>query len=161
MLRSVAPIILASGPSLSIVSVVRVEFGARASQTSSRKAAHGLRQPYRPLMPPSRATAAASVRDGVVRLRASTRARPVPLAVSRIQRHALLRGLDQVEPPIAPRSSALNPPTSPIASVHPSNSSGWLSTSQCAPYLPPASSSAGTRAPRHAPAGALPAAAAA
>ena len=34
------------------------------------------------------------------------------------------------------------PPTSPIASVHPSNSSAWLSTMKCAPYRPPASSSA-------------------
>ena len=35
-----------------------------------------------------------------------------------------------------------NPPTSPIASVTPSNISRWLSTSQCPPYSPPASSSA-------------------
>ena len=36
----------------------------------------------------------------------------------------------------------LKPPTSPTASVTPSNSSGWRSTRKRAPQVPPASSSA-------------------
>ena len=56
--------------------------------------------------------------------------------------HALLGGLDRVDPDVVGRSVTLNPPTSLIASVQPSNSSGWLSTRNRAPLTPPASSSA-------------------
>ena len=58
----------------------------------------------------------------------------------------LLGGLDEIEPTLAvtfaPGTVRVNPPTSPMASVTPSNRSGRLSTSHCAPYSPPASSSA-------------------
>ncbi len=88
--------------------------------------------------------------DGVV----PVEHRPVPGPAVRGQPHpgdALLGGLDQVEPPIAPIVT-LNPPTSPIASVHPLEQLRVLVDQPCAPYFPPASSSAGTPAPRHAPA---------
>ncbi|COW09707.1 Uncharacterised protein [Mycobacterium tuberculosis] len=45
-------------------------------------------------------------------------------------------------PPSCRGTVSEKPPTSPIASVMPSNRSGLLSTSQCDPYLPPCSSSA-------------------
>ena len=63
-----------------------------------------------------------------------------PRAVSRIQ--AIPFSAASIRYIRRPRTVVLKPPTSPTASVQPSNSSGWSRISTSAPLWPPASSSA-------------------
>ena len=92
---------------------------------------------------PSRATASAIA----VTALSSCTIEPCPArprAASRIQDRpfsAVSMRYSRRSPPSRVGTVSEKPPTSPIASVTPSNRSGRLSTSHCAPYLPPCSSS--------------------
>ena len=94
---------------------------------------------------PSRATASASV---VTALSSWTnepwpaRARGPSAASTRMPFSAVSIEVEALVAAVRCGTVSENPPTSPIASVTPSNRSGRFSTSHFAPYLPPASSSA-------------------
>ena len=141
VLARVAPIILASGPSLASTCGAAAGVNSRPSASlaaSMNACAEGVSRvghSWRPI----RATVSAS---SVTALSLWSRepCPAVPRAVSRSQAMPFSAVCTRYRrwPPMV----ALNPPTSLIASVTPSNRCAWLSTSHRPPQFPPASSSA-------------------
>ena len=146
--RIVAPTMRPIGPSFAIAPSRSGESGSKAypvsSPTAVRNCATGSVSTSGNSWRPSRATASASV----VTAFSSCTNEPWPArprAVSRIHSmpfSAVSMRYSRLSPPSRRGTVSENPPTSPIASVTPSNRSGRFSTSHWQPYLPPASSSA-------------------